>query len=576
MLQASGVTTRGAECVVVGRSNIVGKPMAALMIGADSTVTVCHSRTRDLADHTRRADILIVAAGRAQMVTSEMVKPGAVVIDVGMNRIPDATKKSGTRLVGDVDFDSVRPVASMITPVPGGVGKMTIAMLMKNTVRAAEQQARWRPRPPADDLSLFEEAGDVFPGASPASALSISALTSVAKDILEGAFIPMWVRGEVADFKAHRSGHWYFSLRDETSQVRCAVWSREARRLPASPDNGMQVVACGRLTVYAARGEMQFTVTQLAAEGDGLWRKALELTRSRLEADGLLAPERKRTLPAFPRTIAVVTSPDGAALRDIIAVIRRRGASLRLVVATAAVQGENAPGELCAALEQRVGSMGKGRSRDRRSGAADHVMICGRSTTSGSREPWQGSPVPTISAVGHEIDMEYLRPRGRRSRSHALCGCRRSRLSSARRTDDDATDRAGEGHIGRGIRRRLDAGTSRVEAASRGMGERHAPRWACAAHSRRGDRGSPRRPQPGSNPGAWVCRGAGPRWPWLGQSGRFLRREDAIRARRACAMGSLRRRLTMYPGRGHRRERTDIRNASRPPRGHRDGTATRG
>jgi methylenetetrahydrofolate dehydrogenase (NADP+)/methenyltetrahydrofolate cyclohydrolase len=102
-------------------------------------VTVCHSRTRDLGEVTRRADILIVAAGRARMITADMVKPGAVVIDVGMNRIPDATKKSGTRLVGDVEFASVREVASLITPVPGGVGRMTIAMLMANTVRAAEQ-----------------------------------------------------------------------------------------------------------------------------------------------------------------------------------------------------------------------------------------------------------------------------------------------------------------------------------------------------------------------------------------------------------------------------------------------------
>lgn len=144
MLQASGVRTAGAECVIIGRSNIVGKPMASLMIqpGVDSTVTICHSRTSDVAAHTRRADILIVAAGRAQMVTADMVKQGAVVIDVGMNRIPDASKKSGTRLVGDVDFDGVRSVASLITPVPGGVGKMTIAMLMANTLRAAEQKAQ--------------------------------------------------------------------------------------------------------------------------------------------------------------------------------------------------------------------------------------------------------------------------------------------------------------------------------------------------------------------------------------------------------------------------------------------------
>ncbi|MFI5228768.1 MAG: bifunctional methylenetetrahydrofolate dehydrogenase/methenyltetrahydrofolate cyclohydrolase FolD [Gemmatimonadales bacterium] len=144
MLQTYGVPTAGADCVVVGRSNIVGKPMAALMIqaGVDATVTVCHSRTRDLGEHTRRADILIVAAGRPQMVTADMVKQGAVVIDVGMNRIPDATKKSGTRLVGDVAFESARQVASLITPVPGGVGKMTIAMLMSNTVRAADQLSR--------------------------------------------------------------------------------------------------------------------------------------------------------------------------------------------------------------------------------------------------------------------------------------------------------------------------------------------------------------------------------------------------------------------------------------------------
>jgi methylenetetrahydrofolate dehydrogenase (NADP+)/methenyltetrahydrofolate cyclohydrolase len=141
MLKAYGVPTAGADCVIIGRSNIVGKPMASLMVqaGVDATVTICHSRTRDLGAHTRRADVLIVAAGRPAMVTADMVKPGAVVIDVGMNRVADATKKSGTRLSGDVAFDEVREVASLITPVPGGVGKMTIAMLMANTVRAAAQ-----------------------------------------------------------------------------------------------------------------------------------------------------------------------------------------------------------------------------------------------------------------------------------------------------------------------------------------------------------------------------------------------------------------------------------------------------
>ena len=146
MLKRAGVITSGKHCVIVGRSNIVGKPMAALMIqpgeGANCTVTVCHSGTKDLGAETRRADILIAATGKAGLITKEMVKPGAVVVDVGMNRIPDAAAKNGTRLVGDVDFDGVREVASLVTPVPGGVGPMTIAMLLMNTVRSAEASAQ--------------------------------------------------------------------------------------------------------------------------------------------------------------------------------------------------------------------------------------------------------------------------------------------------------------------------------------------------------------------------------------------------------------------------------------------------
>ena len=146
LLKESGVKTPGKNCVVIGRSNIVGKPMAALMMqdneNANCTVTVCHRHTADLKSHTQTADILIVAAGRPRIVTGDMVKPGAVVIDVGTNRVADAKSKSGTKLQGDVDFDSVREVASKITPVPGGVGPMTIAMLMSNTVRAAEMTLR--------------------------------------------------------------------------------------------------------------------------------------------------------------------------------------------------------------------------------------------------------------------------------------------------------------------------------------------------------------------------------------------------------------------------------------------------
>jgi 5,10-methylene-tetrahydrofolate dehydrogenase/methenyl tetrahydrofolate cyclohydrolase len=138
MLDKLGVQLEGANAVVLGRSNIVGMPAALLLIRRNATVTVCHSRSRDLPAIVRGADVLIAAVGRAEMVRGSWVKPGAVVIDVGINRIEDPTHPKGSRLVGDVAFDEVKEVASAITPVPGGVGPMTIAMLLRNTVRAAE------------------------------------------------------------------------------------------------------------------------------------------------------------------------------------------------------------------------------------------------------------------------------------------------------------------------------------------------------------------------------------------------------------------------------------------------------
>ena len=146
LLIRSGVPTEGAEVVILGRGEIVGKPMAAILCQkakhANSTVTICHSRTRDLSSHCRRADILIAAMGVAEFVKADMVKPGAVVIDVGVNRVADPAAKDGTKLVGDVAFAEVQPMAGKITPNPGGVGPMTIALLMANTVRAAEMATR--------------------------------------------------------------------------------------------------------------------------------------------------------------------------------------------------------------------------------------------------------------------------------------------------------------------------------------------------------------------------------------------------------------------------------------------------
>lgn len=138
LLEKAGIQTKGAEAVIVGRSNIVGLPMAMLLQKADATVTICHSRTKDLKAHLQRADIVVAAIGWANMITGDMLKPGCAVIDVGINRIDDPEDKRGYRLVGDVDFDSAKEVAGAITPVPGGVGPMTIAMLMKNTLHAAE------------------------------------------------------------------------------------------------------------------------------------------------------------------------------------------------------------------------------------------------------------------------------------------------------------------------------------------------------------------------------------------------------------------------------------------------------
>ncbi len=140
LLEQAGVKIEGANAVVLGRSNIVGMPVALLLIGKNATVTVCHSRTLDLPAIIRQADILIAAIGRTEFVSGNWIKPGAAVIDVGINSVPDATKKSGHRLVGDVNFNEVKEIAGYITPVPGGVGPMTIAMLMKNTLRAAQIQ----------------------------------------------------------------------------------------------------------------------------------------------------------------------------------------------------------------------------------------------------------------------------------------------------------------------------------------------------------------------------------------------------------------------------------------------------
>ena len=251
-------------------------------------------------------------------------------------------------------------------------------------------------------MDLFQAA----PGETAAAAIAVAELNETAKAVIEGAFPRLWVKGEVSNLTKHRNGHWYFTLRDATAQLTCVVWARDTRRIPAVPNEGMHVMARGQLTVYAAQGKMQFQVDALEAEGEGLWKKAFDETKARLDRDGLTAAARKRPLPRFPRTVAVITSPDGAALRDIVSVIRRRNPGVSVVVIPAAVQGDAAPESICAALD-----------RLDRWGGAD-VLIIGRG--GGSREDlWAfnheqvaralaACRVPTISAVGHETDFTIV------------------------------------------------------------------------------------------------------------------------------------------------------------------------
>ncbi|MFL5384309.1 MAG: exodeoxyribonuclease VII large subunit [Longimicrobiaceae bacterium] len=237
----------------------------------------------------------------------------------------------------------------------------------------------------------------------PMEGMRVSEVNAAARELIEGVFPPLWVHGEIANFTKARSGHCYFSLRDADAQLRCVMWRDEARRLPTQPSEGMQVRALGRLTLYEQRGEFQLSVAELEAKGEGLWKLALDRLRTKLEAEGLTEPARKRPLPAHPACVGVVTSSAGAALRDIVTVIRRRAPWTRIVLAAARVQGEGAADEVARAIRL----MGRA--------ACAEVLIVGRG--GGSIEDlWAfneevvaraiaESPVPVISAVGHETDV---------------------------------------------------------------------------------------------------------------------------------------------------------------------------
>lgn len=232
---------------------------------------------------------------------------------------------------------------------------------------------------------------------------SVSQVNAAARELLEGALPLIWIAGEVSGFKRYPSGHCYFSLKDPGAQLGCVMWRDQARGLPAEPPEGMAVHAFGYLTIYPKAGRFQFVVRRITAQGEGLWRIALERARARLEAEGLLDPARKRPLPGFPACLGIVTSPEGAALRDIVSVVRRRARWIDIVVYPTRVQGDRAETEIAAAI-RRAG----------RRARAD-LLIVGRG--GGSLEDLQAfndervaraiaeSPIPVVSAVGHETDV---------------------------------------------------------------------------------------------------------------------------------------------------------------------------
>lgn len=244
---------------------------------------------------------------------------------------------------------------------------------------------------------------DAAPGTAPSSALAIHTLTSAARDLVEGAIPPLWIRGEITDFKNHRNGHWYFGMRDAEAQIRCVVWSSAARQIKEQPENGMQVLALGQLTVWPGRGDLQFVVRRLQPDGEGAWAVELERIRKRLADDGLLDPARKRPLPPYPQRIAVITSPDGAAMHDIVRVTASRSPDVGIVVIPALVQGEGAVQSLRNALQLFERWRG-----------ADLVIVA---RGGGSREDLRAfddetlaravaaCSVPVISAIGHETDI---------------------------------------------------------------------------------------------------------------------------------------------------------------------------
>lgn len=301
-------------------------------------------------------------------------------------------------LFGEAVEEAMAPSAA-VTPrsgvpaVPASPASEDVVGSDFGTVEAIEESKQLEESPESDLQNRAEP-----------KVWTVSEVNRSVREMLEDFLPPLWISGEVANWTAHRSGHRYFTLKDDQAQIRCVMWRSDARRLPIDPEDGMNIRVFGGLTLYEGRGEYQLTARQIEAlDADGLWRMAFERLRRTLDAEGLLDPRRKRPLPRFPRTVGIVTSTSGAALRDILTVLRRRAPWTRVVVRSCRVQGERAALEVAEAIRVLAAS-----------GRAE-VLIVGRG--GGSIEDlWTfneeivaraiaACPLPVISAVGHEIDV---------------------------------------------------------------------------------------------------------------------------------------------------------------------------
>ena len=335
-----------------------------------------------------------------------------------------------------------------------------------------------RSAPGEDNLDLFRDREAPAP-----RVWTVSQVNRAVRLLLEQTLPQLWVTGEVANFRRHRSGHCYFTLKDGTAQLRCVMFRREARALPTDPEEGMTLRVFGGLTLYEARGAYQFVVTRLEAEhAEGMWKLAFDRLRRKLDAEGLTDPARRRPLPEFPRTVGVVTSPGSAALRDIIAVTARRAPWLRLLVRGAAVQGRGSGAGIADAITTLAGR------------GVDLIVVA---RGGGSIEDLWGfneepvaravaeCPVPVVSGVGHETDVticDLVADLRAATPSAAAEAVAPDRKALARRLDG-LRQRLGRtlAAQARTRRWRLDSGASRLSEAVRRRVRREAGRLAAAA-----------------------------------------------------------------------------------------------